>query len=58
METKGANYCKRLYIRLLLLVVQPQLCPDMARLTRGECDWSGDGLVTLKVIQRERLIES
>ena len=37
--------------------MQPQLCPDMARLTRGEFDWSGGGLASLKVIQRELLTE-
>ena len=37
--------------------MQPQLYPGMARCTRGEFDWYGGGLATLKVIQRESLIE-
>lgn len=46
---------ERCHVGLLLFVEFGQACWDTSRLAWGELDWSGGGMVTLKIIPNERL---
>ena len=48
---------ERCHVRLLLFLGFGRACLDTSRLVWGELDWSGGGMVKLKMIPNYRLTE-